>query len=144
MLIKAMKHPQPEILAMNAAVRYQRFLCIGIGPRIGKSTIGGKGIPGRKGLFIIYLSPQLTAFRIPQIVFIRFPDMLCQEEPAQKLAGRAGMQPSLALVYGSRGKNDQLGVGWQLDGLSTIGRCPTTFATEGRADGVRSDEGSES
>ena len=92
MLIKAMKHPQPEILAMNAAVRYQRFLCIGIGPRIGKSTIGGKGIPGRKGLFIIYLSPQLTAFRIPQIVLIRFPDMLCQEESAQKLAGRAGMQ----------------------------------------------------
>jgi RHS repeat-associated protein len=53
--------------------------------------------------------------------------------------GRAGVAPSLALVYGSRGKNDQLGVGFQLEGLSTITRCPSTLATEGYADGVHLD-----
>ncbi|MEO7595032.1 MAG: SpvB/TcaC N-terminal domain-containing protein, partial [Byssovorax sp.] len=53
--------------------------------------------------------------------------------------GRAGMQPSLALVYGSRGGNGHLGVGWQLQGLSEINRCAKTFATEGYADGVNFD-----
>ncbi len=60
--------------------------------------------------------------------------------PLDLPAGRAGMQPSLALAYSSREKNDQLGVGWQLEGFSAIRRCPTTFATEGRADGVHLDE----
>jgi hypothetical protein len=45
--------------------------------------------------------------------------------------GRAGMQPSLALVYGSRTGNGHLGVGWQLQGLSEVNRCAKTFATEG-------------
>ena len=31
--------------------------------------------------------------------------------------GRAGVQPSLALVHGSRTGNGHLGVGWQLQGL---------------------------
>ncbi|MEO5727507.1 MAG: SpvB/TcaC N-terminal domain-containing protein, partial [Byssovorax sp.] len=53
--------------------------------------------------------------------------------------GRAGVQPSLALVYGSRGGNGHLGVGWQLQGLSEINRCAKTFATEGYADGVNFD-----
>jgi hypothetical protein len=50
--------------------------------------------------------------------------------------GRAGMAPSLALSYSSRGKNGHLGVGWQLEGLSEIGRCPRTFAIDGFSDGV--------
>ena len=54
--------------------------------------------------------------------------------------GRAGVQPSLALVYGSRGGNGHLGVGWQLQGLSEINRCAKTFATEGYADGVNLDD----
>ena len=53
--------------------------------------------------------------------------------------GRAGVQPSLALVYGSRNGNGYLGVGWQLQGLSEINRCAKTFATEGHADGVNFD-----
>ena len=53
--------------------------------------------------------------------------------------GRAGVQPSLALVYGSRTGNGHLGVGWQLQGLSEINRCAKTFATEGYADGVNFD-----
>lgn len=50
--------------------------------------------------------------------------------------GRAGMQPSLALTYGSRGGNDLAGVGWSLAGLSEIRRCGRTLATEGEVDGV--------
>ena len=57
--------------------------------------------------------------------------------PVEAPAGRAGVQPSLALVHGSRGGNGHLGVGRQLHGLSEINRCARTFATEGHADGVR-------
>jgi len=56
--------------------------------------------------------------------------------PIDVPAGRAGVQPSLALVYGSRGRNGHVGVGWQLEGLSEINRCASTFASEGYADGV--------
>jgi hypothetical protein len=60
--------------------------------------------------------------------------------PIDVPAGRAGMQPSLALAYGSRGRNGHVGVGWQLEGLSEINRCAKTFATDGYADGVHLDQ----
>jgi hypothetical protein len=60
--------------------------------------------------------------------------------PIQVPAGRAGMQPSLALVYSSRGGNGMLGVGWHLEGLSEIDPCPKTIATEGLSDGVHFDQ----
>ena len=56
--------------------------------------------------------------------------------PIDVPAGRAGVEPSLALAYSSRSGNGHLGVGWQLEGLSEINRCAKTFATEGYADGV--------
>jgi Salmonella virulence plasmid 65kDa B protein len=59
--------------------------------------------------------------------------------PIDAPAGRAGVQPSLAFAYSSRGGNGHLGVGWQLEGLSEINRCAKTFATEGHADGVSFD-----
>lgn len=46
-------------------------------------------------------------------------------------AGRAGMQPSLALTYASGGGNGHLGVGWSLAGLSTISRCTRNLAEDG-------------
>ena len=60
--------------------------------------------------------------------------------PIDVPAGRAGMQPSLALAYGSRGRNGHVGVGFQLEGISEINRCAKTFATEGLADGVHVDQ----
>jgi hypothetical protein len=60
--------------------------------------------------------------------------------PIEVPAGRAGVQPSLALVYGSRGRNGHVGVGWHLDGFSEINRCARVFATDGYADGVQFDD----
>jgi len=50
--------------------------------------------------------------------------------------GRAGMQPSLALVYNSRGGDGVMGMGWSISGLSSIHRCPQTLEQDGQALGV--------
>jgi RHS repeat-associated protein len=62
--------------------------------------------------------------------------------PLDVPAGRAGMQPHLALTYSSNRGNGPLGVGWSLAGGSEITRCGRTLATEGGVDGVdyRDDE----
>ncbi|MEZ4306433.1 MAG: FG-GAP-like repeat-containing protein [Polyangiaceae bacterium] len=50
-------------------------------------------------------------------------------------AGRAGMQPSLALRYSSRGGDGLAGVGWSASyGGSEITRCAKTFQIDGFAD----------
>lgn len=47
--------------------------------------------------------------------------------------GRAGLQPELSLNYNSNGGNGLVGVGWSLNGLSRISRCPKIFAADGQA-----------
>jgi RHS repeat-associated protein len=44
--------------------------------------------------------------------------------------GRAGIQPSLALKYGGSRANGDVGMGWRLDGLSQITRCPRVQALD--------------
>nr|WP_275402638.1 RHS repeat-associated core domain-containing protein [Streptomyces sp. SID13031] len=51
-------------------------------------------------------------------------------------AGPGGLQPSLGLHYSSRAGNGVAGVGWSVSGLSAIGRCGETVASEGRQTGV--------
>jgi hypothetical protein len=50
--------------------------------------------------------------------------------------GTAGMQPQLALNYNSNGGNGIVGMGWGIDGLSQISRCPTTLEQDGVINGV--------
>jgi hypothetical protein len=49
------------------------------------------------------------------------------------------MTPSLTLSYNSQGGNGLLGIGWSLDGLPSIGRCPRTWAQDGVPGGINYD-----
>jgi RHS repeat-associated protein len=53
--------------------------------------------------------------------------------------GRGDLQPDLSLTYDSRSGNGPLGVGWSLQGLSTVAPCPRTVAQDGAPGGVRHD-----
>jgi RHS repeat-associated protein len=51
--------------------------------------------------------------------------------------GRAGMQPAMALTYGSRNGNGVAGVGWSLSAGGRIYRCPRTWENDGGNGPVR-------
>jgi Salmonella virulence plasmid 65kDa B protein len=53
--------------------------------------------------------------------------------------GTGGVSPSLTLSYSSQGANGIVGVGWSLDGLPSIGRCPRTWAQDGFPGGINYD-----
>ncbi len=53
--------------------------------------------------------------------------------------GISGMQPSLNLGYSNQTGNGLLGIGWGLSGLSTIARCPQSFAQDGVVTGINFD-----
>ena len=53
--------------------------------------------------------------------------------------GTAGMQPSLSLGYSSGVGNTIAGMGWNLNGISSIARCPQTQATDGVRGGINLD-----
>jgi hypothetical protein len=59
--------------------------------------------------------------------------------PIRVPPGVAGMEPGLALAYNSHAGNGLLGVGWGLEGLSEITRCPRTMAQDGVRGGVNYD-----
>jgi len=50
--------------------------------------------------------------------------------------GRRGMQPSLSLGYSSRAGNGVAGMGWSLNGLSSLHRCPMTMEQDGQIKAV--------
>jgi hypothetical protein len=53
--------------------------------------------------------------------------------------GTAGMAPSLGLSYNNQSGNGILGVGWSLDGLPSVGRCPRTWTQDGVPGGINYD-----
>src|SRR5690606_34498527 len=53
--------------------------------------------------------------------------------PLELPPGRAGMQPALSLLYTGTKTNGHLGLGWSVQGLSSISRCPRTYALDGKA-----------
>ncbi len=59
--------------------------------------------------------------------------------PIEVPPGIGGMTPKLALNYSSRARNGFLGVGWSVDGLSSVSRCRSTFAQDGVSRGVKLD-----
>jgi RHS repeat-associated protein len=52
---------------------------------------------------------------------------------------RAGVEPQIALVYNSGNRNGLVGMGWAIEGLSAIARCPKTAGTDGWAEPVKFD-----
>ncbi|HEX6095553.1 MAG TPA: polymorphic toxin-type HINT domain-containing protein [Thermoanaerobaculia bacterium] len=61
------------------------------------------------------------------------------ELPITAPPGTAGVQPDLALTYNHHRENGYLGMGWQLSGLSAIGRCVADYAQDGFKSGVNFD-----
>jgi hypothetical protein len=56
--------------------------------------------------------------------------------PIQLPPNVGAVQPNLTLSYDNSAGNGLLGVGWNLSGLSSISRCPTTLERDGYIDGV--------
>ncbi len=53
--------------------------------------------------------------------------------------GRAGMEPNLSIRYNGSRVNGEAGVGWRLEGLSQITRCPRVNAIDGYSAPVKND-----
>ncbi len=56
--------------------------------------------------------------------------------PIQVPRGIAGMEPSLSLSYTSGGANGLLGLGWVLNGVSAVTRCPPIWAIDSKRAGI--------
>ena len=93
-------------------------------------------------LFASSASPQTTvagftpgSFRVTEVGAAEY------RVPIQVPTGVAGIEPKLALAYNSQGRNELLGIGWSLGGLSVIHRCSRTVVQDNVNTGVRYESG---
>jgi hypothetical protein len=56
--------------------------------------------------------------------------------PIEVPPGRAGIEPELSLRYSGTRANGEVGMGWRLEGLSSITRCPRIQAIDGSTQAV--------
>ena len=87
------------------------------------------------------LLSQPDAGTLPGSLSVSDGGMAAYSIPIEAPPGSGGMTPSLALSYLSEGPNGVLGVGWTLNGLSSIRRCAKTIAQDGTPGRIRFDNG---
>lgn len=59
--------------------------------------------------------------------------------PIEVPPGRAGMEPGVSLRYMGSKSSGEAGIGWGIEGLSQITRCPRIYALDGYASAVKND-----
>ncbi len=89
------------------------------------------GLGGTKT--ITPLDPGLTsaAGAMPGVFGVTDTGKATYRIPIAVPPGRMGLQPGLSLTYGGTQRNGVLGVGWHLEGLSSITRCRHTENRDG-------------
>ncbi|WP_404366238.1 RHS repeat-associated core domain-containing protein [Corallococcus coralloides] len=98
-----------------------RVTSAGISFELGPDTILDTGTPGVD-------APGITPF----VADVTQNGSASVTVPLWVPAGRAGIQPSLSIVYDSQGSDGLLGPGFNLSGLSQISLCPNSFARDGK------------
>ena len=101
----------------------------------------GRSLIGAVALLSV-MSPQLSLAQnmsLPGSFAVGDTGAATYSVPIAVPPGTAGMSPSLTLSYSSQGANGIVGVGWSLDGLPSVGRCPRTWAQDGFPGGVNYD-----
>ena len=89
--------------------------------------------------FVPDLSARAQMMAVPDSISVSETGGAIQSFPIAVPPGTAGMVPSLSLTYNSQGNNGIVGIGYMLNGLASIGRCPRIFATDGVRGGVNFD-----
>ena len=88
-------------------------------------------------VFCLPISAGAAAGRTPTAATVTPTGSSSYSIPIVVPPGVNGMTPSVALTYDSRMGNGVVGVGWGIDGLSAISRCPRTVAQDSEAIEVR-------
>ncbi|MEO7328479.1 MAG: SpvB/TcaC N-terminal domain-containing protein [Minicystis sp.] len=88
-------------------------------------------------------APTVAAGTIPQTFSVSNGGSATLVLPLTVVPGRAGVEPSLSLTYGSdaAASDGILGAGFALGGITSITRCGSTLARDGEIRAVRFDAG---
>ena len=82
---------------------------------------------------------QANAMSIPGSFAVDKSGAAVYSIPIQVPPGISGMEPRLSLGYSSQRRNGLAGIGWTIEGLSAITRCPKTRAQDGVVGAIKFD-----